>query len=189
MPITPGNTIDQLVGRSAELDVVRDAIDRLGAGHGSVLLFAGEPGIGKSTLARISADLASAADIPVYWGFSWEAGGAPAYWPWTQLLRSLVSEQTVAAEHLLPLAQILPEVATAESSQSELQPDQARFLLLESVRALLAMLAGNTPFTRRRGARNCRYGTIVENEPGRDCAEVVTPQGGRRPRLPPTARR
>ena len=145
MPTTTGKSIDQLVGRATELGVVGDAIGRVADGRGSVLLFAGEPGIGKSTLARITADLAGEQDIPVYWGFSWEAGGAPAYWPWTQLLRSLVGEQQVSTEHLLPLAQILPEVSAGESGQSELQPDQARFQLLESVRVLLATLASASP--------------------------------------------
>jgi len=137
--------MDQLVGRTTELGFVGDAIDRVVDGHGSVLLFAGEPGIGKSTLARMAADLGAEQDIPVYWGFSWEAGGAPAYWPWTQLLRSLVSEQQVGTEQLLPLAQILPEVSAGESGRSELQPDQARFQLLESVRVLLATLANVSP--------------------------------------------
>ena len=27
----------------------------------------------------------------MHWGFCWEAGGAPAYWPWIQALRSLHS--------------------------------------------------------------------------------------------------
>jgi len=146
MHTATGKPTDQFVGRSAEIDVISDAIGRVGDGHGSVLLFAGEPGIGKSTLARIAADLAGERDIPVYWGFSWEAGGAPAYWPWTQLLRSLVGEQQPDPDQLLPLAQVLPEVATAEPAQPELQPDQARFQLLESVRALLAKVANQAPF-------------------------------------------
>ena len=145
MPTVLSGSTDQLVGRATEIGVVGEAIDRVVDGHGSVLLFAGEPGIGKSTLARISADLASAQDIPVYWGFSWEAGGAPAYWPWTQLLRSLVSDQQVSAERLAPLAQILPEIPTGKSGESELQPDQARFQLLESVRLLLATVTSASP--------------------------------------------
>lgn len=136
---------DQLVGRSAEIDVVRRHLGELGTGRGSVLLFAGEPGIGKSSLARKSADLASAAGIPVYWGFAWEAGGAPAYWPWTQLLRSLAGERQIPGETLRPLAQILPEMSTGDPRAAELQPDQARFQLLESVRALLSDLARSAP--------------------------------------------
>jgi predicted ATPase len=146
MPTATSKSIDQFVGRKTEIGVVGDAIDRIADGNGSVLLFVGEPGIGKSTLARMAADLAGERKIPVYWGFSWEAGGAPAYWPWTQLLRSLIGEQQADEAQIRPLAQIIPEVSGGESGQSELLPDQARFQLLESVRALLAMLANTSPF-------------------------------------------
>jgi hypothetical protein len=46
-----------------------------------VLLLASEPGIGKSSLARLAADPAREQNIDVFWGFAWEGGGAPAYWP------------------------------------------------------------------------------------------------------------
>ena len=141
-----GKSKNPFVGRATEIGIIGDAISGVRDGQGSVLLFAGEPGIGKSTLARTGADLAKSAGIAVYWGFSWEAGGAPAYWPWTQLLRSLVGEREVSAERVRPLAQVLPEVATGDSSQPELQPDQARFQLLEGVRALLATLGSASPF-------------------------------------------
>jgi tetratricopeptide (TPR) repeat protein len=145
MPMDTSRPIDQLVGRSAEIDVIRQHLGELGQGRGSALLFAGEPGIGKSTLARESAKLAADAGIPVYWGFAWEAGGAPAYWPWTQLLRSLASERQIPADALQPLAQILPEMATSDTRNTELQPDQARFQLLESVRVLLTDISRLSP--------------------------------------------
>jgi tetratricopeptide (TPR) repeat protein len=145
MPAANSNPEQQPVGRAAEIEVVRLAIRDAVDGRGRVLLFAGEPGIGKSTLARIAAGLAREQQVPVYWGFSWEAGGAPAYWPWTQLLRSLVGEQQVGAEELVPLAQILPEISSTDSRESELQPDQARFQLLESVRLLLSSLTSKSP--------------------------------------------
>ena len=81
--------------------------------------------------------------MPVYWGFCWEAGGAPAYWPWTQLLRSLAAEQKIPADQLRSLAGILPEVPADDGL--ELAPDQARFQLLESVRGILSSVAVETP--------------------------------------------
>src|SRR5262249_47052972 len=59
----------------------------------------------------------------VVWGRCWEAGGAPAYWPWVQALRALVrgvgSEElrsqlgagtAFVAQIVAELAEILPEV-------------------------------------------------------------------------------
>jgi len=57
---------EKLVGRAEEMCIVREAISTTLDGRGSVLLFAGEPGIGKSTLARAAAELAGARGIPVY---------------------------------------------------------------------------------------------------------------------------
>jgi len=62
------------------------------------LLLTGEPGIGKSRLAEHLAELADAAGCAVVWGRCWEAGGAPAYWPWIQVFRGLRMEEDPFAE-------------------------------------------------------------------------------------------
>ena len=49
---------------------------------------AGEPGIGKTELARAFAQAARNDGALVLWGSAWEDGGAPPYWPWVQVLRS-----------------------------------------------------------------------------------------------------
>lgn len=53
------------------------------------MLFTGEPGIGKSRLAEQVAAEASASGAVTAFGRCWEAGGAPAYWPWIQVFRAL----------------------------------------------------------------------------------------------------
>ena len=127
----------------AEIESIQEAVAEVRSGHGRVLLFAGEPGIGKTTLARIATAQAQDTGMAAYWGFCWEAGGAPAYWPWTQLLRSLVADQGISADRIRPLARILPEVSATDGP--ELAPDQAHFLLLESVRSLLSAVCSETP--------------------------------------------
>jgi hypothetical protein len=107
-----------------------------------MLLLCGEAGIGKSTLARWAAEQSAGEGIAVHWGVCWEAGGAPAYWPWTQLLRSLLTiDPDGEIERLLAtspaLLQLLPELADSGTPVAHIQADQARFQLLESVRTLL----------------------------------------------------
>ncbi|MBA3462342.1 MAG: AAA family ATPase [Deltaproteobacteria bacterium] len=77
-----------LVGRDAELRALVEAADDARIGSGSCVLVVGEPGIGKSRLVE---ELARSigTEMDVLWGRAWEAGGAPPYWPWTQVLRSL----------------------------------------------------------------------------------------------------
>jgi predicted ATPase len=57
-------------------------MERAGAGAGRLLLFTGEPGIGKSRLAEQVALEAAGRGATVAFGRCWEAGEAPAYWPW-----------------------------------------------------------------------------------------------------------
>ncbi|MCU0990618.1 MAG: AAA family ATPase [Xanthomonadales bacterium] len=149
-----------LIGREVEQRALARALDNLarppaGGGQGQVVLLSGEPGIGKSALARWTANRARDAGIPVHWGFAWEAGGAPPYWPWTQCLRALLGDGRLPppladgfmARLATPLAQVLPELAAAgEALPPLLQPDQARFQLLEAVRSLLAETAAAHPF-------------------------------------------
>ena len=81
------------VGRERELGQVIAAFDDGRSGRGRLVLLTGEAGIGKSRLADELAGHAQAAGANVLWGRCWEAGGAPAYWPWVQALRSYVRER------------------------------------------------------------------------------------------------
>src|SRR5689334_22309734 len=79
-----------LVGRGPVLATARAALEESLAGAGQLLLISGEPGIGKSALlGQLAAD-AAARGARVLHGTCWD-GGAPAYWPWTQVLRAAVA--------------------------------------------------------------------------------------------------
>jgi DNA polymerase III delta prime subunit len=81
--------VERLHGRAAVLERARLGLEQVCAGRGSLLLFSGEPGIGKSRLAEHVASEALGRGLGVAWGRCWEAGGAPAYWPWIQVFREL----------------------------------------------------------------------------------------------------
>ena len=80
---------DSIVGRRRELDALRTWLEATRNGNGRLVLCAGEPGIGKTRLAQELAGIALASGIAVAWGRCVEAEGAPAFWPWRQVLRSL----------------------------------------------------------------------------------------------------
>ena len=77
-----------LVGRDPLLAGLRGALDAALAGHGSLVLITGEPGIGKTALVTVFADEAAARGVRVTWSRCAEGEGVPAFWPWTQLLRA-----------------------------------------------------------------------------------------------------
>ena len=80
---------EAIVGRGRELAVLRAGLDAARRGAGRLVLCAGEPGIGKTRLAQELAGLALAGGTAVAWGRCLEGEGAPAFWPWRQVLRSL----------------------------------------------------------------------------------------------------
>ena len=104
------------VGRVHELAKLVDGLDDAFAGRGRLFLLAGEPGIGKSRLAEELAVHARARGARVMVGRCWEAGGAPAYWPWVQALRTYMRESDTAALRsqlgagAADLAQLIPEL-------------------------------------------------------------------------------
>ena len=75
------------IGRAPELAVLRWCLERASNAQGSVVLIAGEAGIGKTRLSQEIADAAEQRGLHVFWGRCWEGEGAPAFWPWIQVMR------------------------------------------------------------------------------------------------------
>jgi tetratricopeptide (TPR) repeat protein len=143
-----------LVGRDGELGELLAGLDDAACGAGRLFLLAGDPGIGKSRLAYEAAARARDRGFKVAWGRCWEAGGAPAYWPWVQALRALV--RGVGREELVPqLGAGAPFVAQIVAEVAEMLPDvrppppmdaeTARFGLFDAVAAFLRNAGAGQP--------------------------------------------
>jgi tetratricopeptide (TPR) repeat protein len=144
--VVPASKGALFVGRERELALLTAGLDDALAGRGRLFLISGEPGIGKSRLADELAARARARDMRVLWGRCWEAGGAPAYWPWVQSLRSYVRDldrealRSQLGRGAADLAQLIPEAGDVVSSPSRsdaVDPDTARFRLFEAVAEFL----------------------------------------------------
>ena len=140
------------VGRSRERAALASALDAARGGRGTLCLVSGEPGIGKSRLLAEFATLPSQAGVPIHWGFAWEAGGAPAYWTWIQVLRSILGQdcgRAALAQHphlMTPIGELVPElVPEASRLPARLEPEQARFRLMDAVSTLLVSASAHSP--------------------------------------------
>jgi len=89
-----GPAANGLIGRRAELAVLGALLARTAAGDGGVVLIAGEPGAGKTRLAREAAGRADG--VAVSWGACRESESAPPLWPWLQVMRQLGETEVTA---------------------------------------------------------------------------------------------
>ncbi|MEZ0090967.1 LuxR C-terminal-related transcriptional regulator [Streptacidiphilus sp. EB129] len=64
VPVSPGNH-DRLVGREAETARIAGVVEAMGSGQGAVLEIAGDPGIGKTRLLSVLAELAGRRGVRV----------------------------------------------------------------------------------------------------------------------------
>ena len=144
-----------LVGREAELAAIDAALAAALGGQGRLLLVTGEAGSGRTRLLEELAARAAAGGFAVAWGPCYEGDGAPAFWPWAQLLRELLratgdEELAGAAGPEAPqLARLVPELAerlpgtAPPGPPANREPD--RFRLYDAVSVFLARLAVHRP--------------------------------------------
>src|SRR5262245_14596185 len=139
-----------LPDREREIAELRAALDAALGGSGRVVLLGGEPGIGKTRLARVIADEAGARGVPVWWARGWEDGSVPAFWVWNTALRrwlDQVGPDPVAAAagawgaelaHVFPvLRERLPDLPASGRWES----DGARLRVFDLVSRFLAAVA------------------------------------------------
>ena len=143
-----------IVGRERELAELVGGLDNAFAGRGGLFLLVGEPGIGKSRLAEELIAQARARGARVLVGRCWEAGGAPAYWPWVQSLRpylrdtdadSLRSQLRGGAADLARLFPELRDLLADLPPAPQLESEGARFRLFDSMTAFLKSAAARRP--------------------------------------------
>lgn len=134
-----------MVGREAEIAVVRGLFDRVVEGVPLAALIEGEAGIGKSRLLReFGAEVVNRADVHVGWCLDLGTSRTP-FGPITGILRSIVSrmgadrvreELGVGVE---ALGMLLPELNPTERSQTS--PDRLR----DAIAALIEAAAEHAP--------------------------------------------
>ena len=142
------------VGREGELDELQEGLEEALRGHGGLYLLVGQPGIGKSRLAEELIDRARARGAEILIGRCWEAGGAPAYWPWVQSLRAYVRARdpdqlrAEVGDGAPELAQLVPELRELFPRLTEPQSPEsegARFRLFDAVATFLKAAAQARP--------------------------------------------
>ncbi|MCA1840012.1 MAG: AAA family ATPase [Actinobacteria bacterium] len=159
--LTQANPLDRLasgvfVGRESEMNELKHLLDEAISGRSHLVMIVGEPGIGKTRTSEELATYARLKGAQVLVGRCYEGEGAPAYWPWIQIIRSYVNElssETVASEMgsgapdiaaiVSEVRQKLPDLASPATAD----PEEARFRLFDSVAMFLANASRKQPLT------------------------------------------
>jgi DNA-binding CsgD family transcriptional regulator len=142
------------VGYEPEMGALHAMFAAAVSGRGGLALLAGEPGIGKTRIARELAERARRQGAAVLWGRCYEGEGPPPYAPWVEALGSYtrgVTGECLRAElgsGAPPLARLVPEVREAlpeVPAAAPLSPDEELVRLYDAVAQFLLRAAAARP--------------------------------------------
>lgn len=139
------------VGRRREMAALRASLDVAAAGTGRLDIVSGPAGIGKTRLTHEIGAVARERGFYVLRGGCWEGEGAPAYWPWADVLRNHlgaaagVPGSPADFSHLLEMAASQADVPVRAIIDASKDAQQARFMLFDRFCELLAVMARNQP--------------------------------------------
>ena len=117
-------------------------------------MLVGEPGIGKTRTAEEVMTYARRQNVQVLAGRCYEGEGAPAYWPWMQIVRAYLHDREPATlrqkmgSGAAAIGQVIPEVGERLPdlpSLPPLEPEQARFRLFDSITVFLKNASQKQP--------------------------------------------
>jgi hypothetical protein len=110
-----------------------------------LVLVTGEAGMGKTALLNQFARRVTDDGGSVAWGTCWDGDQAPAWWPWTQVLRVLLEQHGDVLEVQPELAAIVPELARDRSLTSADTDVAARSRVFDAVGQLLRRVGTEAP--------------------------------------------
>ena len=144
------------VGRESEASAIRALIDRALNGHGSVVMLAGGPGVGKTRLAMEMLAYASRVGFQCSVGHCYERDEPFPYFPFAEIIESslalsasLDDFRRLMGDNAAELAQVAPSLRRIFPDipqPPELPPEQQRLYLFQSISEPLARGARRRPY-------------------------------------------
>lgn len=140
------------LGRNRELTRITAALAEAIEGRGHVVFVGGDAGIGKTRLAHEVGGYAQAWGAQVLIGRCSEGDGAPAFWPWVQMLRQLAGDSSGYVADILRRLTLGPRAIGSDDSAARDQLEGAssgdreeRFALFDSLTQVLLNASRRQP--------------------------------------------
>jgi len=143
------------VGRESEASAIRAVIDRALNGHGSVVMVAGGPGVGKTRLAMEMLEYASRVGFQCSVGHCYERNEPFPYFPFAEIIESSLAQsaslndfRSLMGDNAAEMAQIAPSLRRIFPDipqPPELPPAQQRLYLFQSISEPMARDARRRP--------------------------------------------
>jgi class 3 adenylate cyclase/tetratricopeptide (TPR) repeat protein len=155
LPWTPPSMSEAtgFTDRKEELDRLKQAYARLGAGEGHAIAITGEAGVGKTRLAEEFGSRAGREGARVLRGRTDRGGASAPLAPWSEAVREFAREAAnpllyeACAECAAEIAQLVPELRSRLGRSAELppgiEPSQSRFF--EGILRFLGNLSRDAP--------------------------------------------
>lgn len=146
-----------LIGREAERKELWRLLDEALAGHGSMVLIGGEPGIGKTHLITAILDEARRRGAYANIGHCYEMEGAPPYVPFVEMLEHTARVapkegfRIALGDSASEIAKLMPELRRIYSDippPVQLPPAQQRRFLFNAYRDFIDRASKTTPIVR-----------------------------------------
>ncbi|MEV0168851.1 ATP-binding protein [Nonomuraea fuscirosea] len=136
-----------LVGRAAELSVLRHAAATTLAGGRGLVIVEGEPGVGKTRLLEEIAAEAEGGGALVVWGRCLEGDGTPSMWPWVQAAGTVLGALPTAVRQNRLTAELgrLLNLDDEDVTARALPDGRAQFRLFEQVVAVVGEVSALRP--------------------------------------------
>ena len=141
----------RLVGRNTELTEVRELWQRAREGRGHAVLLSGEPGAGKTRLAREITIQAAVEGALVLWGGCYEYEAATPYLPFVEAFRRWTREEKndeklreILGDAATQIAKLAPEIETRLGpfpERQELAAHEERLLFFDAVVQVFSNIA------------------------------------------------
>jgi predicted ATPase/DNA-binding winged helix-turn-helix (wHTH) protein len=141
-------------GRVQLLSKLKRCLVRALGDQSQICVLSGEAGIGKTRTAQRITDLARAHGADIWVGSCHEGEGAPAFWPWAQVMRSAFyaegpsTMRTWLGPSIGDVVPWIPELAEGTDAQTPVAAptlDHASFRALDAVSRLLVQAARVRP--------------------------------------------